>query len=91
MNRQGWQGFWTLQRPKYGACGGVREVDIASQGMRASIGNPISKLLAEAQSDILCSPEDALMVDPGKCKLTAAPPAIVPSKQLLISMTFLTV
>ena len=63
----------------YGAYGAVHGADIASQGMLARTDNPdsISQLpLAEAYQPP---------------KLTAAPPAIVPSKQLLISITFLTV
>lgn len=67
-------------RRKYGVCDEVRGVYIAYRGMQANIGNPgfqeISRIRRSLNREWLH---------------TAAPPAIVPNKQLLISMTFLTV
>lgn len=67
------------QRQIFGACGGAREVDTAYQGRLTNIGSPI-------QASVQSVPP----LVPSK-KLTAAPPAIVPNRQLLISITFFTV
>lgn len=64
----------------YGVCGEARGVDIAYLGMQASIDSPVFHFI-NTQSNI-----SRVSFEP-----TAAPPAIVPNRQLLISMTFLTV
>ena len=61
------------------ACDGARAVDIPFQDKLASIDNPViapSKSTTQVRST---------------SKPTAAPPAMVPNRQLLISITFLTV
>jgi hypothetical protein len=73
-----------LLRRRYDACGGARGADIAFPDMQANIDSPgiiISAIVLN----------NASFTRNGLGELTAAPPAIVPSKQLLISMTFLTV
>lgn len=68
-----------LRRQIYGACGGAREVDIAYRDTLTNTDSPIRASVP------VCPATDNFS------GLTAAPPAIVPNRQLLISITFLTV
>lgn len=70
-----------LRRQIYGAYGGARGVDTAYQGRLTNTDNPIRVLVPVCTITGFSSPES----------LTAAPPAMVPNRQLLISITFLTV
>ena len=57
----------------------AREDDIAFQGMLTNIDSPVERLIRQCLVRLIAQNH------------TAAPPAIVPNKQLLISMTFFTV
>lgn len=78
-NRPSWRGSLRLRPLIYVVCGEVREGDTACQDMQANIDSPRAQYMSQK------------MTTRGLKERTAAPPAIVPSRQLLISITFLTV